>query len=686
MPPDPEKPVFTNDAFISYSRKDREFSAKLEKALEDYKPPKGLNVPQRNLVVFRDEADFTGVEYEESIEKHLKNSKKMIVICSPNARKSQYVNDEIRRFAEIRGADHIIPVLLLGIPNNEAKPGQEEEMAFPEALCEVQKMPLATDYRGFNSQKDKVNKGRFESQWYMILANLYDLKRAEVEQREKKKQVRRRNITIGIVSVVILVLLGLLVWALISRSEAIRQRRISLARQLAVQSQSTSENYPQRSLLLAVEAVATITREGAPRVPVAEEALWQTLAKIGGRGLNGHEAAITAVAISSNNRWLVTDSRDGTARLWDLAAKDPAAAPIVLRGHESAIDAIAISPDNHWVVARGSLLSNKPARLWNLSTKDLAASPHAIVLRGHEGPITSIAIGSNSRWLVTGSEDGTARLWDLTAKNPEAAPIVLRGHKSGIAAVAFSSNNRWLVTGSRDTTVRLWKLKLDELVELGCRTAGRNMTEEEWEQYMGGLPYQKICSEITIHPSVIEAARDTARSGEIKTALAQFKRILQIEPNLVLKPEEEVKRVYALAVFDEGINLAERWEIKEAIANYEKAQRIDPTLNIDFESWKFLCWGGALSGFAQDVMGACERAVKLAPSKWKEKVRNSRGLARALTGNYTGAIEDFKAYIEWSKTNHMYEKFGQKREEWIKALEAGKNPFDDETLRTLQNE
>lgn len=35
MPPEAEKPTFTNDAFISYSRKDKDFARKLEKALEE---------------------------------------------------------------------------------------------------------------------------------------------------------------------------------------------------------------------------------------------------------------------------------------------------------------------------------------------------------------------------------------------------------------------------------------------------------------------------------------------------------------------------------------------------------------------------------------------------------------------------------------------------------------------------
>jgi len=41
-----------HDAFISYSRKDVDFARRLEKALEDYKPPKDLKVAQRHLDVF----------------------------------------------------------------------------------------------------------------------------------------------------------------------------------------------------------------------------------------------------------------------------------------------------------------------------------------------------------------------------------------------------------------------------------------------------------------------------------------------------------------------------------------------------------------------------------------------------------------------------------------------------------
>jgi hypothetical protein len=86
-----------HDAFISYSRKDRAFAVRLQKALGNYVPPRDLPLPHRRLDVFRDEEDFTGTEYYESVDRHLHDSRKLIVLCSPAARDSRFVNDPALR-------------------------------------------------------------------------------------------------------------------------------------------------------------------------------------------------------------------------------------------------------------------------------------------------------------------------------------------------------------------------------------------------------------------------------------------------------------------------------------------------------------------------------------------------------------------------------------------------------------
>jgi len=93
-----------------------------------------------------------------------------------------------------------------------------------------------------------------------------------------------------------------------------------------------------------------------------------------------------------------------------------------------------------------------------------------------------------------------------------------------------------------------------------------------------------------------------------------------------------------------------------------------------------LCWYASLDGFADLVLPVCEQAVRLEPDHGG--YRDSRGLARALTGDYSGAIEDFRYYLKWAEKEQRPELL-QRREQWIKELEGGRNPFDDKTLQDL---
>jgi hypothetical protein len=220
------------DAFISYSSHDTEFARLLEKALEAYKPPEGLDLPPHYLRIFRYEGDMTGVEYDKAIQDKIQKSAKLVIICSPAARQSQYVHDEIHRFAQAKGAEDIIPLILSGIPNNEAKPEQAAEKAFPESLCQVQKMPLAVNFLGFNPRQDKVNKGGFSNAWYNLLANLYDCSREEIEQRDHKRQLRRRNIITAISLSLFLIFAVIAAYAWRQKSMAETQTRLARGRQL----------------------------------------------------------------------------------------------------------------------------------------------------------------------------------------------------------------------------------------------------------------------------------------------------------------------------------------------------------------------------------------------------------------------------------------------------------------------
>ena len=77
-----------------------------------------------------------------------------------------------------------------------------------------------------------------------------------------------------------------------------------------------------------------------------------------------------------------------------------------------------------------------------------------------------------------------------------------------------------------------------------------------------------------------------------------------------------------------------------------------------------------------------KKLVTLASPDDKGDFQDSRGVARALTGNIEGAIEDFQAFI--SSTNNDERK--AQRQGWIESLRAGTNPITPEVLDELKRE
>jgi len=122
-------------AFISYAHTDEIMAARLHKALETYPVPKHLRAQGKaTKPVFRDVAELTAAHsLSEKIREAVKGSRVLIVLCSPAAKASHWVNEEIRLFRKIHGDAAILSAIIEGTP----------ETSFPEALTEEGREPLA---------------------------------------------------------------------------------------------------------------------------------------------------------------------------------------------------------------------------------------------------------------------------------------------------------------------------------------------------------------------------------------------------------------------------------------------------------------------------------------------------------------------------------------------------------------
>jgi len=175
-------------AYISYSHRDERWASWLHRNLESYRVPRNLvgsktiagEVPARIKPVFRDRDDLSSThDLGGTVKQALSDSENMIVICSPDAVASHWVNEEIRGFASLGRKEQIFCVIVDGEPGGI----NTAATCFPAALAEVGlHEPLAADVRkwadGKHLSKLKLVSG-------MLGLPLDQLRRRDLQKRQK---------------------------------------------------------------------------------------------------------------------------------------------------------------------------------------------------------------------------------------------------------------------------------------------------------------------------------------------------------------------------------------------------------------------------------------------------------------------------------------------------------------------
>ena len=180
-------------AFISYSHQDEKWARWLQSSLERYRVPKRLvgkttalgPVPKRLRPVFRDREDLSSAsDLTTELRTVLAHSDSLVVICSPAAAQSHWVNEEIRAYRSSGGDERIFALIVDGDPAAE----QESERCFPPALLESdgdeKREPLAADVRRYADGKHLSK--------LKILAGILGVRLDELRQRDAQRRFKRR--------------------------------------------------------------------------------------------------------------------------------------------------------------------------------------------------------------------------------------------------------------------------------------------------------------------------------------------------------------------------------------------------------------------------------------------------------------------------------------------------------------
>lgn len=249
--------------------------------------------------------------------------------------------------------------------------------------------------------------------------------------------------------------------------------------------------------------------------------------------------------------------------------------------------------------------------------------------------------------------------------------------------ITFSSDERFLITLADDGTksaARFWRWRTEDLKEHACRRLSRNFTLGEWLKHFGRTPYQLVCKHLPPHGSVVNYALTLARLGLADEAAALLAHAESLGANVGPPVRRRLRDAQVRALITRSVELVARGLVDQGVRALADAKELDPDLQLRASNANNICWHGARHRQAAKVMAYCDHAVKVGKGRHLHQIHDSRGLARALSGDIAGAIEDFELFAAATKN----EGESDVRRKWIAKLRKGESPFDDRTLGALK--
>ncbi|XP_035676378.1 NACHT domain- and WD repeat-containing protein 1-like isoform X2 [Branchiostoma floridae] len=165
--------------------------------------------------------------------------------------------------------------------------------------------------------------------------------------------------------------------------------------------------------------------------------------------LKGHEGAVSCLAVSHNNQYIITGAEDNTIKMWSTETGE---LKNTFSHHTDHLTCLRVTQDER--IVSGS-------KDTTLSVIDMEKGEVVHRLEGHSHPIYSLTITSDGRYAVSGS-DKVVKLWNLS----EGKEVHhLQGHYGIVDCVGVTSDNKVIVSGARDEHLNVWDFQSGQLIQ-----------------------------------------------------------------------------------------------------------------------------------------------------------------------------------------------------------------------------
>ena len=324
------------DAFISYRHSDLDkfVAENLHKALETYELPKNikekLNIKGRTIKrIFRDQDELPlSSNLEDPIVSALKDSKYLIVICSPRLKESLWCKKEIETFKKLRGRENIFCVLIEGEPEDSFP----EEVLFDEKITKDSNgkkiktkeyfEPLAADVRGDN--KSEILK-KIKSEKLRLIAPMYNLNYDDLKQRHRQRKIKR-IITISTLAAITFFIISLYSTIMFLKISS-QQKKLKKHQALSLVDKSNTYLSKDSRYTAVKSAYESLTKFNGVKMPYTSDAEYALVESLGvynaGTSFKAlselkTKGVIDRIKVSVDGNYALTIDESDEITVWDL--------------------------------------------------------------------------------------------------------------------------------------------------------------------------------------------------------------------------------------------------------------------------------------------------------------------------------------------------------------------------------
>lgn len=185
-----------------------------------------------------------------------------------------------------------------------------------------------------------------------------------------------------------------------------------------------------------------------------------------------------------------------TLQLWDFSGEKP---PALLRELES-YDPRGVAFNSDGTIL-ASANGNNSISIWNILPGGEIKLERTI--SAHNSAVTSVAFSPDGKIMASGGEDHTVILWDIKDPKNPSQRVVLEGHTNAVinGGLFFSVDGKTLISASKNEVI-FWDIDGRSWVEKACSLAGRNLTQQEWQEFVAQfdqtVQYHATCPDLPV--------------------------------------------------------------------------------------------------------------------------------------------------------------------------------------------